>query len=74
MRHFGNTQKMQPDVRKGRPDRKAENPYGKESNRRKSTLLFLAAAVLILAAVRAGGVPLEGRAAETGFTRDNLEP
>lgn len=74
MRHFGNTQKMQPDVRKGRPDRKAENPYGKESNRRKSTLLFLAAAVLILAAVTAAGILLEGRATETDFTRTNLAP
>ena len=54
--------------------RKMRIPRAKEPNRRKSTILFLIAAVLILAAVTVAGILLEGRAAVTDFTRTNLKP
>jgi len=43
-------------------------------NRRKSTILFLIAAVAILAAVTAGGILMEESAMETDFSRTNLKP
>lgn len=43
-------------------------------NRRKSTILFLIAAVAILAAVTAAGILLEESAMETDFSRTNLKP
>ena len=46
----------------------------REKNRRKSSALFLTAAVLILAAVTVAGILLEGEAVETDFTRKNLPP
>ena len=47
---------------------------GKGKNRRKSTILFLAAAVVILGAVTVSGIFLEGTATETDFSRTNLAP
>ena len=43
-------------------------------NRRKSTILFLIAAVAILAAVTAAGILMEENAMETDFSRTNLKP
>lgn len=43
-------------------------------NRRKSTILFLIAAVAILAAVTAAGILMEESAMETDFSRTNLKP
>lgn len=43
-------------------------------NRRKSTILFLIAAVMILAAVTAAGILMEESAMETDFSRTNLKP
>ena len=43
-------------------------------NRRKSTSLFLIAAVVILAAVTAAGILMEESAMETDFSRTNLKP
>ena len=45
-----------------------------ERNRRRSSILFLLAAVLILAAVTVSGILLEGTATETDFSRTNLAP
>lgn len=46
----------------------------KPLNRRQSTLLFVSAAVLVLAAVTAAGILLEDQAAATDFSRRNLSP
>lgn len=46
----------------------------KPLNRRQSTLLFVSAAVLVLAAVTAVGILLEDQAAATDFSRRNLSP
>lgn len=43
-------------------------------NRRKSTILFLIAAVVILASVTAAGILMEESAMETDFSRTNLKP
>ena len=45
-----------------------------ERNRRRSSILFLLAAALILAAVTVSGILLEGTATETDFSRTNLAP
>ena len=46
----------------------------KPLNRRQSTLLFVSAAVLVLAAVTAAGILPEDQAAATDFSRRNLSP
>lgn len=46
----------------------------RKMNRRQSTLIFLAAASVFLAAVTVAGILLEDRALETDFSRINLAP
>ena len=45
-----------------------------DKNRRKSTAVFLAAALALLAAVTVAGICLEDAAAATDFSRTNLAP
>lgn len=62
------------DLRIGKKRIKADRRCGEKTNQRVRSLLFLIVTVVMLSAVTAAGILMEGYAAETDFSSRNLSP